>query len=818
MSVSCRLLDLDTEFVLNLPEVVKAKEQIERQTHGSIYFTIQLTPSIRRALTENLNLNCSSIDTVPMRWIKGDTCPHIDKAGHSFDTTYLAYLTDSPGNLVIDGQNYPITKRNAYIFPEGLSHETIETGNVPRLLLGPMSENGISVGAPSTISADGQTETIYFNYTNTYGTRYKINNGSYNGVSLPITIQNTNADFILKVLFETDIIIETDIFYFICGTDNLQFGSKSLNQDGSRPIITIDGVTNYPGLIQNGTSGSDGFNNVYVYNIEVDAVSESTLVTDGGWIGQSYFAKGATSNYIANCSSTGPIIDGGGGIVGGYSASNNSTLYLIGCSSSGDSGTYSGGIVGFEAGNIGGTIICQSCWSTGIIGTNGGGIFGYHAGNGGTVTANKCYSQGTIGTNGGGIFGQETSSVGTSYANDCYSLGLIGTNGGGIYGQYAGMNEGLSYADNCYSCGSIGTDAGGIYGQYAASTSESYTDANHCYSSGSWTGGTRGIYGSNSGSGASSNNCFSSNGTWSNTSANTVLLGTPNPIVGTTWVYTYDDEPYQLVNLGYSPYSITNIINISSLNQTYSVSITAGESTIPAIVPDKSYRILQIFDGQPSTYGTISINSNTGVVSTTSATKEGVYRIIVRNAGSYNITEMILTVNAVPNAPICFPAGTLVLTDQGEVAIDKIDIKKNTIRGNEIIAITETIPLDNYLICIEKSSLAYNVPNRKTIISKDHKIMCDKKLIRAESLIEYIPTISKVKYDKKKLYNVLLKEHSTMSVNNLIVETLNPKSAVAKIYSGNYTVNQRNELIKAFNKFNQDTRKKAVLSRNMLIH
>jgi len=240
-------------------------------------------------------------------------------------------------------------------------------------------------------------------------------------------------------------------------------------------------------------------------------------------------------------------------------------------------------------------------------------------------------------------------------------------------------------------------------------------------------------------------------------------------------------------------------------------------------VSGKSYEILQIFLGDPSSYGTITIDSNTGVVSTTSATtatEEGdYYEIVIRNEGSYNITEMVLFVNAnaVPNAPICFPAGTLVLTDQGEVAIDKIDIKKNTIGGKEIIAITESIPLDNYLICIEKGSLSYNVPNRRTIISKDHKIMCNKNLIRAECLIEYTPSAYKVNYDKKKLYNVLLREHSTMSVNNLTVETLNPKSSVAKIYTGNYTPKQRNGLIKAFNKYNQEMRKKTVLSRNIFI-
>jgi hypothetical protein len=806
MSVSCTFLDLDTDFVLNLPEVTKAKEQIDKQTQGSIYFTVQLTPSIRRVLTENWNLNCSSIDTVPMRWIKGDTHPHIDKGTHSFDTTYLAYLTDSPGNLMIDGKAYPIAKRNAYIFPEGLSHETIETGSVPRLLLGPMSENGISVGGSTTISANGQIDTVYFKYTSGEGISYKINDGSYLGVSFPVTIQNSNldTDYPLKVLFETDITLSTSSSYFICDSGNIQFGSTSLKNDGTRPVITIDGVTDYPGLIQNGSLGSNGYNYIYVYNTKVDVSNGSTLAEGGGWIGQSYFGKGASNNNIVNCSSTGDISVGGGGIVGSYAGSSfGSDLYLMGCSSSGAIGRDGGGIVGQAGGNNYGNVFCRYCWSTGDIGT------------------------GDIGGSAGGIYGYGAGEAGAASARICYSEGIIGTGGGGIFGSFAGQAIGFADASLCYSQGDIGIDGGGIFGANAAEDGGA-TEATNCYSSGSWTDGTRGIYGPDKQSGAISTDCYSANGAWTNSAANAALDNTPIPpaIVGYEWVSTGTTTPYEFSLFGYSPYSITNITHSASLNQVRVVSITAGESTPAAIVPNKLYEILQIFMGPSDEIysgGTITINPNTGVVSTTSATtatEEGNYYVIViRNEGSYNITSLILTVNAnaVPNAPICFPAGTLVLTDQGEVAIDKIDIKKNTIGGKGIIAITETIPLDNYLICIEKSSLSYNVPNRRTIISKDHKIMCNKNLIRAECLIEYTPTSYKVNYDKKKLYNVLLKEHSTMSVNNLIVETLNPKSSVAKIYTGNYTPKQRNGLIKAFNKYNQETRKKTVLSRNIFI-
>ena len=151
------------------------------------------------------------------------------------------------------------------------------------------------------------------------------------------------------------------------------------------------------------------------------------------------------------------------------------------------------------------------------------------------------------------------------------------------------------------------------------------------------------------------------------------------------------------------------------------------------------------------------------------------------------------------------------------MAINKIDTKIHTIRGQQIVAITESIPLDSYLICIERNSLGNNVPNRKTIISKDHKLMCDNKLVRAEYLIRYnIPGIYKIQYKKEILYNVLLKEHSLISVNNLIVETLNPEHLLAKIYAGNYTPEQKNMLINKLNKYNIKQRSKSFIGKNIL--
>ena len=78
--------------------------------------------------------------------------------------TYLMYLTDSIGNLFIDGQTYPITAGDAHIFSEGIEHYTINTGSSERLMIGPMCETGARVGASVSIyyfsnEADAATNT-----------------------------------------------------------------------------------------------------------------------------------------------------------------------------------------------------------------------------------------------------------------------------------------------------------------------------------------------------------------------------------------------------------------------------------------------------------------------------------------------------------------------------------------------------------------------------------------------------------------------------------------------------------------------------------
>ncbi len=133
-----------------LPEVLTAKQTIDAQSSGQVYFTIELTDCLRSSLQTRFGIDFSTVERIPMRWIKGDTHPHIDRGASDFENTYLVYLNDSQGEFVLNNNSYPIAQNTGYVFNEGLEHSTRNTGSAARLLLGPMNEFAQPVGASTT--------------------------------------------------------------------------------------------------------------------------------------------------------------------------------------------------------------------------------------------------------------------------------------------------------------------------------------------------------------------------------------------------------------------------------------------------------------------------------------------------------------------------------------------------------------------------------------------------------------------------------------------------------------------------------------------
>ncbi len=132
------------------------------------------------------------------------------------------------------------------------------------------------------------------------------------------------------------------------------------------------------------------------------------------------------------------------------------------------------------------------------------------------------------------------------------------------------------------------------------------------------------------------------------------------------------------------------------------------------------------------------------------------------------------------NEPICLVSGTPILTDQAIVPIDKIDTSIHTISNQRIVAVTKAITPEHNLICFEKNSMAINCPTKRTIMTPGHEVLYKGKLVQAKHFVGKLDGVHTVPYDGKVVYNVLLEKRGLMSVNNMIVETLNPENKVAK--------------------------------------
>ena len=149
----------DIALLMNDPAIALHKEK-----PGKVHFSITVPDSIQTKLKKIMNVG----DTIPMTWIRGDTVEHVDQGATPFNHTYLIYLTDSPGQFVVDGQSYPIEAGTAHIFSEGLTHSTLHAED--RLVMGPMSEAGLPVGIPTTVIVYVPTGTfeayiVYESYT-----------------------------------------------------------------------------------------------------------------------------------------------------------------------------------------------------------------------------------------------------------------------------------------------------------------------------------------------------------------------------------------------------------------------------------------------------------------------------------------------------------------------------------------------------------------------------------------------------------------------------------------------------------------------------
>lgn len=81
---------------------------------------------------------------------------------------------------------------------------------------------------------------------------------------------------------------------------------------------------------------------------------------------------------------------------------------------------------------------------------------------------------------------------------------------------------------------------------------------------------------------------------------------------------------------------------------------------------------------------------------------------------------------------------------------------------------------DKFLVHFSKHSLSRNYPNGSVVTSCRHKIKFRGMYIEYCKFVGLFPKVTYVTYNGETLYNILMDNHSKISVNNIECETLDP--------------------------------------------
>ena len=220
--------DIDIETLLTNETILENKKLLE---HNS---TVKFYTPIDAKIINKLNncFNCDLKNEVPFRWVKGDTPPHTDTniEGDHFNS-HLVYLTDNAGKLKINNNEYNIKKGCGYIFDEGLIHETINTDDSFKLILGPFNSRGVMIGVPEST---GWLNNINLSSV-VLSPPFDRNIYSYTA-NVSSQLIDINLSFNFEVIFEG-----TD-FYYIYTNDSFLERELPDTSDDSLYLILNEGV------------------------------------------------------------------------------------------------------------------------------------------------------------------------------------------------------------------------------------------------------------------------------------------------------------------------------------------------------------------------------------------------------------------------------------------------------------------------------------------------------------------------------------------------------------------------------------------------
>jgi hypothetical protein len=162
------------------------------------------------------------------------------------------------------------------------------------------------------------------------------------------------------------------------------------------------------------------------------------------------------------------------------------------------------------------------------------------------------------------------------------------------------------------------------------------------------------------------------------------------------------------------------------------------------------------------------VDSNTPITKTMNvgdSSSYGTFRYVVGSATGNIDPTLQPPTSTTSAAPICFPAGTPVNTNQGLVAIEKLNPDIHTIRNKRIVAITQTRPLFTHIVSIEKDALGKNVPTSTTQISKEHGVFYKGKMMRAIDLVNVCKGVTKIPYTGGRVLTSVVKRETTQTAS-----------------------------------------------------
>jgi hypothetical protein len=146
------------------------------------------------------------------------------------------------------------------------------------------------------------------------------------------------------------------------------------------------------------------------------------------------------------------------------------------------------------------------------------------------------------------------------------------------------------------------------------------------------------------------------------------------------------------------------------------------------------------------------------------------------------------------------PEKTQVVTDQGIIPIQSIDIHYHTINNKKINALIHTTLRDKFLVCFKKHSLCRNYPNGNTIMTRKNKIEFRGIFIESCKFVGLFPNVTYVMYNGETIYNIIISEPSKIIVNNFVCEIIQPNNPIAKLYNSSFCNETKNKFIVLLNK------------------